>query len=315
MGRPAFIGIDVSKRTLDVAFGPDGPVRTLAYDGDGLRRLGRLLAAVPDPFVCLEGTGGYERPLPRALAAAGVPYARVNPRQARRFAQAAGRLDKTDRLDARLLALYAERMRPGADEPPSARAEKRRDLDARRRQVVEQITRERNRLAQAADPDVRRLIGRAVGLYEDRLRELDGLIAEAVAADESARRAVRRMTGVPGVGAVTASRLVALPPELGTLNRREVARLAGLAPVCRDSGTLRGRRAIGGGRPEVRSALYMATLVATKHNPTLRAFYRRLVERGKAKMAALAAAMRKLLTILNALLKTGSDWRPLPEPA
>lgn len=315
MNSTTYVGVDVAKRTLDVARGPGGPVRTLTYDADGLRRLDRLLAGVPDPFVCLEGTGGYERPLLRHLAAAGVPFARANPRQVRRFAQATGRLDKTDRLDARLLALYAERLRPGPDEPDSPKAEKRRDLDARRQQVVEQITREKNRLGQAADPDVRRLIGRAIGLYEEQLRELDGLIAEAVADDETARETVRLMAGVPGVGTVTASRIVARLPELGRLNRREVARLAGLAPVCRDSGTLRGRRAIGGGRPEARAALYMATLVAVKHNPALRSFYRRLVEAGKPKMAALTAAMRKLLTVLNALVKTRSDWRTLPNTA
>jgi transposase len=304
-----YVGIDVAKSTLDVALGPAGPVRTLAYDPGGLRRLDALLSRAEAPFVCLEGTGGYERPLLGHLAGRGVPFARVNPRQARRFAQATGRLDKTDRVDARMLALYAERLRPDADEPEGEQAARRRDLDARRRQVVEQITREKNRLAGALDPDVREMIEESIRLAEDQLRRLDELIARAIAADEAASAAVRRLTSVPGVGSVTAARLVTLLPELGRLNRREVARLAGLAPICRDSGTLRGRRMIGGGRSEVRAALYMATLVAVRHNPLLRGFYRRLVEAGKAKMAALTAAMRKLLTILNALVKTDADWR------
>lgn len=315
MSQPTYLGVDVAKRTLDVALSPEGPVRTLPYDAAGLGRLGGLLAGAESPFVCLEGTGGYERPLLKALAAAGVPFARVNPRQARRFAQAAGRLDKTDRIDARLLALYAERMRPDPDEPDSEQAEKRKDLDARRRQVVGQITRERNRLGRAADPDVRAMIEESIRLAEDQLRRLDALIARAIESDGAARAVAGRLVSVPGVGAVTAGRLVALLPELGRLNRREIARLAGLAPVCRDSGTLRGRRAIGGGRGEVRSALYMAALVAVRRNPALRDFYRRLVERGKPKMVALAAAMRKLLTILNALVKTQTDWRAGAETA
>jgi transposase len=241
-----WIGIDVAKRTFDVAVGPDGPVRTLAHDPAGLAELGRRLGGLQRPFVCLEGTGGYERPLLAFLAAAGVPFARVNPRQVRRFAQATGRLDKTDRIDARLLALYAERLRPEADEPSPEAARKRRELDARRRQVVEQITREKNRLGQTLDPDVRPMIEESIRLAEDQLRRLDELLARLVQADEAARTAVKRLTSVPGVGVVTATRLVTLLPELGRLNRRQVARLAGLAPVCRDSGTLRGRRAIGG---------------------------------------------------------------------
>jgi transposase len=304
-----YVGIDVAKETFDVALGSDGPVRTFSMDAKGLKQLTRFLAPVSQPVVCLEATGGYERRLVQHLHQLGVPCAVRNPLEVRCFARAARQLDKTDRLDARLQALFAERMPPDPTPPPSPEQTRLKDLQARRQQVVEEITREKNRLLVTPDRDVRRLLGQAIRLYEKQLAELDQLLQKIIAADDALRRRSELLTSVPGLGTVTAAKLVATVPELGSLNRRQVARLAGLAPIARDSGKLRGRRFIGGGRPAVRQALFMATLVATRHNPVLRNFYQRLLQNGKPKLVALTAAMRKLLTILNYLIKTNSPWR------
>lgn len=314
-----FAGVDVAKRTLDLCLVaesiPSGRpperrlARTYTYDDAGLAALFKDLAAHgPVTLLVLEATGGLERRLAGALAQANVPAAVINPRQARDFAKAIGLLAKTDRADAYALARFAATVRPEARPPaPQARAELA-DLAARRRQLVTMGTMERNRLHAAAHAPVRRSIERGVRQLDKELQRLDALIAKALAADPELAAAAQVLAGVPGVGAATAATLLAEMPELGTLNRRQVAALAGLAPLNHDSGTLRGARPVWGGRAPVRCALYMACLSAVRYNDRIKAFYDRLVAAGKKRKVALVAAMRKLLTILNALLKNQTTW-------
>jgi transposase len=257
----------------------------------------------------LEATGGLERRLAGALAGADVPAAVINPRQARDFAHAIGLLAKTDRADAYALARFAAAVRPEARPPaPKARAELA-DLAARRRQLVGLRTMELNRLhAAPAEAQVRRGLQRHVRWLDKEVARLDAQVAKALAADPELAAAAQILAGVPGVGVATAATLLAEMPELGTLNRRTVAALAGLAPLNHDSGTLRGARPVWGGRAPVRCALYMACLSAVRYNDRIKTFYDRLVAGGKKRRVALVAAMRKLLTILNALLKNKTTW-------
>jgi transposase len=309
-----YVGIDVAKDWCDLAV--EGGKRVEHFPTDspaGRSRLVAKLRAARPALVCLEASGGYEIPLVRDLQDAGVPVAVVNPKRIRDFAKAAGLLAKTDQLDARAIARFAALMEPRRSEKPSENQEKLRALRTRRNQVVEALTRERNRLGTERDADVRRHIQNAVELCERQLRELDEQLEQCVRDDEELRQKVRRLASTPGVGIVTAIGLLVETPELGTLNRREAGRLAGLAPINRDSGKHRGKRMIGGGRPAVRRALYMATLVAARHNPRIRDHYQQLLARGKKKLAALTACMRKLLLILNAMLKNNQSWNSNPQ--
>lgn len=305
-----YIGIDVSKRTLDVAVGGQHKVRSFTQDPQGFQLLLEWINSSPDPFVCYEATGGYEQPLQQFLNVQQIPSAKINPRQIRRFAQALGWLDKTDQIDARGLALYAEKFTPEPDPPLDPAIEKRREIDARRQQVVQQLTREKNRLQTLRLPKLKRLVEQSIEHLEQELEALNTLLAEAIQADPRAVQIADQLVSVPGVGQITAHRLLAVLPELGQRSAQQLSRLAGLAPICRDSGTFRGKRTIGGGRSSVRSALYMATLTAVRYNPVIKAFYQRLKEKGKPPMIALTAAMRKLLTILNALVKSNNRWNP-----
>jgi transposase len=303
-----WIGIDVAKAHWDVAIHGRKNVQRYASDDCGRRQLLAALAALPAVQVCLEATGGYERTLVTALRAAGVAVSVVNPRQIRDFARAAGQLAKTDAIDAQIIARYGALMQPTVSENLGENQEKLRALRTRRQQVSEALVQEKNRLGTAADRDARRSIEEAIDFYQRQLRELDVQLSQLMEADPQFRRRRELLTSVPGVGATTAAAITAELPELGRLNRRQAARLVGLAPINRDSGTLRGKRMIGGGRANVRRGLYMATLVATKHNPVIHAFYQSLLARGKAKMTALTACMRKLLLILNAIVKTNQPW-------
>lgn len=249
------------------------------------------------------------RPLAAALAAAGLPVAVVNPRQTRDFARATGKLAKTDRLDAQALAHFAAAVQPPARPVPGAAAQALSAILARRWQVVGMLTAEQNRLGTAIAP-VRERVAAHITWLEQELAALDGELAEAIAADPSWRERDALLHSVSGVGPVLATTLLAELPELGQLTRHQVAALAGVAPLNRDSGTLRGRRVVWGGRARVRGALYMAALVATRHNPAIATFYARLCAAGKAKKFALVACMRKLLTILNALLHHRTPWNP-----
>lgn len=307
---PLFVGIDVSKAHLDVALGPAGSTSRHPNDEAGIAAVLAAMAASPPALIVLEATGTLEVPLVAALAAAGLAVAVVNPLQARRFAQAVGRTAKTDALDARALALFAERVRPEPRPVPDAAARDLADLLGRRRQLIAMRTAEKNRLGTAAAAAVRADLEAHIAYLTRQADEMDRRLAEAVRSSPAWRDRDELLRGVPGIGPVASRTLLAELPELGSLGRRKVAALAGLAPMNRDSGTLRGKRAIVGGRAAVRTALYMAALSAVRHNPALKAFYERLVAAGKSKKVALTAAARKLLTIADAILRTRRPWDP-----
>jgi transposase len=259
--------------------------------------------------VILEATGGFELPLVGALLAAGLPVTVVNPRQVRDFARATGQLAKTDAIDARVLAHFGEAVRPELRPLPNEATRELAALVARRRQLIEMLTAEKNRLRLAARA-VRRDIEQHIRWLERRLSDLDGNLAQQVRSSPNWRARDDLLQSVPGIGPVSSVTLLAQLPELGRLNRKEIAALVGVAPLNRDSGTLRGRRRVWGGRRHVRATLYMATLVATRCNPTIRSFYTRLLAAGKPKKLALTASMRKLLITLNAMLRNNVPWQP-----
>jgi transposase len=260
-------------------------------------------------LIVLEATGGFEVTVAAALASASLPLAIVNPRQIRDFARATGRLAKTDALDAQVIALFAERIRPEPRPLADADSQSLAELIARRRQVVEMLGMETNRLHQARNPRVQRMLKATLKTLKAQLAELDRDIDDTIKRSPVWRAADDLLTSVPGVGDVTAHTLIADLPELGQLDRRRIAALVGVAPVNRDSGQMRGRRTIAGGRTDVRNALYMATLSATRWNPVISQHYRSLVERGRPKKVALVACMRRLLGILNAMIRTKTSWQ------
>lgn len=307
MDTPLFVGIDVAKAHLDIAVRPTGEQWRAPHDEPGIAALVDRLVRLSPALLVLEATGGREVGLVAALVAAGVPVAVVNPRQVRRFAQAVGQRAKTDALDAQLLARFADVVRPTPRPVPDAQAQQLSALLARRSQVVTMITAERQRLGTAV-PAVQGRIRAHLRWLEAELADLDGQLHDAVQASPAWREREDLLRSVPGIGPATAYTLLADLPELGTLDRKAIAALVGVAPLAADSGTLRGRRPIWGGRARVRSALYLATLVATRHNPVIRAFYSKLCAAGKPKKVALVACMHKLLLILNAILRQGSPW-------
>ena len=304
----SFVGIDVSKRWLDVHIRPQGRTRRLANDEAGVAACLRLLQACAPERIVLEPTGGLERALAAALSAAALPLALVNPRQVRAFAQAGGRLAKTDALDAAVLAHFAEALRPEPRARPDARTEALRDLVVRRRQVLGDQVAERQRLA-SAGPAVRPRIERHLAWLEAELRALEDELQASLRDRPQWRAQAALLRSVPGVGPQLTLTLLAELPELGRLDRRRIAALAGVAPFNRDSGARRGQRAVWGGRAGVRAVLYMSALVASRHNPVIRACYQRLLARGKPKKVALTACMRKLLVILNAIVRTNTPWQ------
>lgn len=304
-----YIGIDVSKATLDIASLPDGESWTVTNDEHGLAELAPRLVALAPVLVVLEATGGFEMLTAITLAKAGLPIAVVNPRQVRDFAKAMGQLAKTDALDAGMLADFAQRVRPVPRPLPDEAAQLLESLLTRRRQIVEMLTTEKNRLGFARGP-VKRDISQHIRWLEKRLADVDGDLQDAVAASPLYQAKSELLRSVPGVGPVTALTLLATLPELGQLSRHQIAALVGVAPLNRDSGTMRGKRMVWGGRAPVRAVLYMAALVGLKHNPVLRRFYERLRATGKPFKVAATACMRKLLTILNAMLHQNRRWDP-----
>jgi transposase len=303
-----FVGIDVSKARLDVALRPTDDCWHVNNDESGIAGLVERLRTVQPTLVVLEATGGLEVPVTGALAEAGVPVVVVNPRHARDFAKATGRLAKTDTLDARGLAHFAEAVRPMPRPLPEAQAQGLSALLTRRRQLVQMLTAERRRLQTAPQP-IRADIQAHITWLTRRLARTDDDAAAAIHASPLWRAKDEILQSTPGVGPILSRTLVAEVPELGLLNRQEIAALIGVAPFNRDSGTLRGKRAVWGGRAHVRAVLDMSTLAAVRHNPVLKAFYERLRAVGKAPKVALTACMRKLLTILNAMLKHRTSWR------
>jgi transposase len=312
MSGACFVGMDVSQGTVDVAVHP-GTAFQIANDDQGIAEAVERVQALQPTLIVREATGGLEVPLAGALAAVGLPIVVINPRQIRDFARATGQLAKTDRLDARILARFAEAIRPPIRPVPDEQTQALAGLVARRRQLIEMLTAEKNRLRLAARPIQQRVQAHITWL-ENELEGTNTDLTTTMRQSPVWREKEDVLRSVPGVGPVLTTTLLANLPELGTLTRKEVAALAGVAPFPRDSGTLKGRRAIWGGRAHVRAALYMAALVATRKNPVIRAFYQRLCQAGKAKKLALTACMRKLLTILNAMVKSGTPWQHRMEP-
>jgi transposase len=310
MSTLCYLGIDVSKASLEWAttLAPS-TTSTVTNDEPGWAELVAQCHDLRPALIVLEATGGYEIGIATALTVAGWPVAVVNPRQVRDFAKAAGLLAKTDALDARVLALFAARMQPT---PRPLVDDLQADLIAfvtRRRQLVDMLTAERHRLAQAR-PSVRASLTAHIRWLEARVRDSEGDITTRIQQSPIWRVKDRVLRSVPGIGPNTSAKLLAALPELGRLTHREIAKLVGVAPLNDDSGTRHGRRAIWGGRASVRGTLYMATLVAVRHNPLLAAFYQRLRRAGKAPKVALVAAMHKLLTIINAMVKSETPWAP-----
>lgn len=312
-GERMFVGVDVAKAELVVAVRPSGAQWAVANDEPGRRTLVERLRAEPPQVLVLEATGGYELPAVAALVAAGLPVVVVNPRQVRDFARSTGQLAKTDRLDAAVLALFAERVQPPVRALPDAATHALDALVARRRQLVEMLVAEQNRLGMTHGRGNRPItvsIKQTIAFLTRQLATTDREIGTMIRESAVWRERDDLLQSVPGIGPVVAHTLVATLPELGYLNRRAIAKLVGVAPLNRDSGTWRGRRTIHGGRASVRAAVYMAALVASRHNTVLRAFYQRLLADGKPKKLALVACMRKLLTILNTMLRTQQPWSP-----
>jgi transposase len=311
-----FVGIDVAKAELVVAVRPSGAQWAVANDEPGRRLLVERLQGERPQLLVLEATGGYELPAVAALVAAGLPVVVVNPRQVRDFARATGQLAKTDRLDAALLALFAERVQPPVRALADAATQALDALVARRRQLVEMLVAEQNRLGMArsrGDRAVTVSLRQTIAFLTRQLGAADRELGLMIRESPVWRERDELLQSVPGIGPVVARTILAALPELGHLDRRAIAKLVGVAPLNRDSGTWHGRRTIHGGRAGVRAVLYMAALVATRHNAPLRTFYQRLLAAGKPKKLALVACMRKLLTILNTMLRTQQPWTP-PAP-
>jgi transposase len=302
-----FIGIDVAKSSLDIAVQPEGKAWSCLNDETEFKALVKQLQQREPKLIVLEATGGLEIPAVAALASAGLPVVVVNPRQVRDFAKATGQLAKTDRIDAQVLARFGEAVRP--DIRP-LKDVKTRELDAlltRRRQLTDMLTAEKNRLS-CAPKSVRKDIKTHIAWLEKRLRDVNNGLNSAIKDSPVWREYDGILQSTPGVGPVLSVTLLAELPELGTLNRRQIAALAGVAPFNRDSGKFRGKRTIWGGRAEVRSVLYMGTLTAVRCNPVIQAFYQRLTKAGKKHKVAMTACMRKLLTILNVMIKNQTPW-------
>jgi transposase len=304
-----FVGIDVSKARLDVALRPSDESFSVANNQRGIATLVKRLKKFQVSRVVLEASGGYEIAVASELAAAELPLAVLNPRQVRDFARATGRLAKTDAIDAQVLAQFADLIRPPTRQVPDAQSRELMALVARRRQLVEMLTAESNRRGQVPGC-VSRAIAAHIRWLRKQLAEFDATLEEAIRRSPLWCEKARLLRTVPAVGSVTVTTLLAHLPELGTLGRRQIAALVGVAPFNRDSGKMRGTRSIWGGRAPVRAVLYMCTLVATRRNPVLRAFYLRLRAAGKKPKVALTACMRKLLIMLNAVLRHQSAWNP-----
>jgi transposase len=308
MSTPLYVGLDVAKAHLDLAVHPTGAIARFAHDETGLSAMTTYLRPLAPALVVLEATGGYEADVAAALVLAGLPVAVVNPRQVRDFARALGHLAKTDVLDATVLAQFADRIRPEPRPLPDAAHRALTAVVTRRRQLVEMLVAEQNRLP-GAQGRIRDDLQRHIHFLQQRLKDVNDELQTTLRASPIWRAKEQLLRSVPGIGPTTAAVLIAELPELGRLSRRQLAALVGVAPFNCDSGTHRGRRTTWGGRAPVRAALYMATLVATRHNPAIRTFYRRLLVAGKPRLVALVAAIRKLLTILNAIIKAARPWQ------
>ncbi len=303
-----FVGIDISKNHLDVALSPGGQTFICPNHEAGIQQLVRRLQKLNPKIILLEATGGYEFLIIAALREAELPACFINPKLVRNFARGAGIAAKTDRLDAKVLALFASRMRPQPRPLPEAAQQELKHLMTRRRQLLDMIQMEKNRLDPAPSPRIAQSLQQTIKSLEDQLAALNREIDDFFHQHPRWLELAKTLTSVLGIGHLSALMLIAFLPELGRLNRKEIAALVGVAPFNRDSGQWRGQRHIEGGRSRLRQALYMATLVATRRNPVIQAYYQRLVSTGKAKKVAIIACMRKLLTILNAMVRKQQPW-------
>ncbi len=308
-GRTPVVGIDVSKARLDVHVRPGGTESQVKNSLEGCTELVAQLRGVAPVRIIVEATGGYEALVVATLAAARLPVVVVNPRQVRDFAKATGQLAKTDAISAAVLAQYGEALQPPVRPIPDAATQQLQQWVARRRQLVEMLTAEQNRQQQAG-PEVRPTIARLMKHVRRELQDVEQRLEDLIRRSPVWRAEQQLLVSAPGVGSVTAVTVLADLPELGHLNSKRIAALVGLAPFNRDSGTMQGKRTVWGGRAQVRATLYMAALVATRRNPVIRAFYLRLVRAGKPKKVALTACMRKLLTMLNAMIRDRTPWMP-----
>jgi transposase len=306
----SFVGIDVAKAYLDIAIRPGDKQWQVDYTEEGIEKLVGQIAKLHPALVVLEASGGLEVTIVAALAVADLPVVVVNPRQVRDFAKAIGKLAKTDALDAHVLAHFAEAIRPACRSLPDSENQSLNALVARRNQVMTMLVAEKNRLRISRPPVIQR-IQLHIDWLKQELYEINWELKEMLHNSPVWREKENLLRTVPGVGPQLAVSMLAYLPELGTLDKKRIAALVGVAPFNRDSGTLRGKRTVWGGRSRIRASLYMAALVASRHNPVISAFYQRLLATGKAKKVALTACMRKLLVILNAMLKNHSSWQPL----
>lgn len=305
-----FVGIDVSKATLDVCIAPSGSVLHVDYDDAGMTQIVVRLKQVNPVLIVLEATGGLEVRLATELASAGLPVAVINPRQARDFAKATGQLAKTDQVDAALLAAFARAIRPQVRPLKDADARALDDMVSRRRQLVAMRVQETLRLGTAASRPLQKSLNKHIAWLDKQVAEVDSDLNKRLRESDVWRAKDDLLRAIPGVGAVTSLTLLAKCPELGRLNRREIAALTGVAPLANDSGTHRGKRCIWGGRADVRAVLYMATVSAIRCNATIKTFAERLKQAGKPPKVIIVACMRKLLTIMNAILKNNAAWSP-----
>jgi len=310
-----FVGIDVAKDELCVALHGQEDIETFANDQKGIAKLCKRIAKAKPLLVVLEATGGYERGVVVALGSAGLPVVVVNPRQVRDFARATGRLAKTDAIDARAIAHFAQAVRPPVRPLPDAECREMADLLAHRRNLVHTRTAQVNRLQQTTVERVASDIRKVIELLEAQIKAIDADLDGRIERSVQWKQKAEILQSTPGVGEQTARALIVDMPELGSVSRQQIAGLLGAAPMNRDSGQMRGRRFTQGGRGHVRAILYMATLSAIRGNPVIRAMYERLLAAGKVKKVALVACMRKLITILNAMIRNNRKWNEAPKPA
>lgn len=306
----AYTGIDVSKDSFDVHVLSLKEDRKFDYDEQGLQACVEWLLEVKPPLVVMEASGGYEKPLAARLMEEGLPVKVLNPKRIRDFARAMGRMAKTDKIDARVIARYAETFQPPPQEAFEKHIPKLKVLIARRRQLMDIHTQEINRQKQTLDKDVAKSIAIVLKAIEKELNKIEEQVDKIIDSTPDLKKKSDLLQSMPGIGKITARALLSDLPELGKFDRRQIASLVGLAPMTRDSGKYRGKRMIGGGRAIVRKQLYMPTMATVRHNPVIRAYYQRLLKNGKSKMVALVAAMRKVLVTLNAMIANNQPWDP-----
>lgn len=304
------IGIDISKRTFDIHFLCDSSDHHIDYSPENIQKTVDMFLSAKPELIVMEATGGYELPLAEELYAAGLPVAVVNPARIRNFAKAAGQTAKTDRIDARIIARFAAVMEPPVRNQQDGISCEIRALVVRKRQLTDIRTAEKNRTEHLRDGFIEQSIQTVIGTVETQITAIEERIRILIASSPELKQKSEVIQSVPGIGENTAAALVSGLPEIGTLNRRQIASLTGTAPVNRDSGQFRGKRMTGGGRCEIRHLLYMPTLAAIRHNPVIRRFYQRLVSAGKAKMTAVTACMRKLIVIVNSMVAKNEAWNP-----